>query len=113
MEDIFKKIIDADERAKEVVNKAKMENDKASGTVTIKKEELRSEYTKSTQKELEKLEEMFSKDEEHKMADFLQKVADAEQRLDSSRDKNINKWADSIASDVIYSLSGGLRGAKE
>ena len=113
MDDIFKKIIDADENARETVSKAKTDNDKASSTVAIKKEEFRSEYSKSAQKELKKLEEMYSRDEERKMADLLQKVSDAEQRLDSARGKNIDIWADSIASDVIGSLSGGLRGAKE
>ena len=112
MDDIFKKIIDTDENARETVGKAKIDYDKASNTVALKKEDLRSEYTKSAQKELKKLEEMYSMDEERKMTDLLQKVSNAEQRLDSVRDKNIDIWAESIVSDVIDSLSGGLRGEK-
>ncbi|MDD5924448.1 MAG: hypothetical protein PUC88_06645 [Clostridia bacterium] len=56
---------------------------------------------------------MYSRDEERKTTNSLQKVSDAEQRLDNARDKNIDIWTDPIIFDVIFSLSGDLRGAKE
>lgn len=101
MEDMLAKIVEMDERARELTEEANREKVNSEADIAKAKEDVYNNYIEKARKRIAKNEITERKAADEKFKKSQQEQKEALERLEKTFSENCDKWVDSIVSAVI------------
>ena len=101
MEDMLAKIVEMDEKARELTEEANQEKVSSEADIAKAKEDVYNNYIEKARKRIAKNEITERKAADEKLKKSQQEQKEALKRLEKTFSENCDKWVDSIVSAVI------------
>lgn len=103
MEDMLAKIVEMDEKARELTEEANREKATSEQDIAKAKEAVYNDYIEKARKRIAKNEQTERKAAENKLREVQQKQKETLERLEQLYSENCDKWVDTIVDRVISS----------
>ncbi len=101
MENMIKKIVDADDEAKALEQKNLLEKEKLSEKIEDDAKRIYEEYMKSAEETVKRNDEQEEKEAQKQLADIKNKQKSAMIKLKSDYERNCDKWVDRIVERTL------------
>lgn len=103
MEDMIKRIIEIDKRAREITDNAKMLKQQAERSISQKKDEMKKEYFARAEEHLKDLEQQHRKNTEEAFAQSSSKISESLAKMKKIDSENHSRWVSEIVKMSIGS----------